>query len=357
VVDLDDAGAFGGVDRSDALADVEAAAAQWRHARELAGGLRADLGGVTAVLVLGMGGSGISGDVVAAVAADRLDLPVLVHKGYGLPAWVDERTLVLAASYSGGTEETLDGVRAAIGRGGRLVAVTTGGALGELAAEHDFPAVAPPPGRQPRHSLGYLAVPLLVALGLDEGIDEAIDVLAQQEADWDRALPTEAHPLKAIATRLADGTVPVAYGAQGIPALAAARLGYQLNENAKLPALAAPLPELCHNAVVGWEGDSALVGRAGVIWVRDPAGEHERNAIRADLVEGLLTAKTSWQVTLTARGAAPLARLASLLHAVDVLSVYTAIARGVDPTPIPSIDALKAGLAEQPMQPTHRSAR
>lgn len=348
--DLDEPGSFSAIDRSDALGDVERAAAQWEHARALAGDLRLDLDGITAVLVLGMGGSGISGDVVAAIAGDRLDVPVVVHKGYGLPVWVSSSTLVLAASYSGTTGETVDAAEVAIGRGARLLAVTTGGELGEVAASHGFPTVRPPPGRQPRHSLGYLAVPLLAALGLDEGLGEAIDVLAAQEAAWHRDLPTVQHPLKALAARFADGTIPVAYGVQGIPALAAARLGQQLNENAKLPALTATLPELCHNAVVGWEGESALVGRAGVVWLRDPSAEHPGNACRLELVGDVLSGRVAWQAQIEARGVAPLARLASLLHQADLLSVYAAIARGIDPTPIASIDRLKAGLAARPVE-------
>jgi glucose/mannose-6-phosphate isomerase len=346
VTDLDDPRGFPDVDRADALADVEDAAAQWRHARDLTGDLRLDLTDVDAVLVLGMGGSGIAGDVVAALAADRLDVPVLTHKGYGLPAWAGARTLVLASSYSGDTEETLDGVELALERGARLAAVTTGGRLGALAGERGVPVVSPPAGRQPRHSLGYLAVPLLIGLGLADGLDEAIDVLVAQAAGWPRSLPVAEHPLKALAARLTEGTVPVAYGAQGIPALAAARLGYQLNENAKLPVLAAALPELCHNAVVGWEGASDLAGRAGLIWLRDPVGEHDRNAQRVDLVDRVVGDRLAWRASLTARGRSPLARLASLLHQVDVVSVYAALARDVDPTPITSIDRLKAGLAE-----------
>lgn len=345
MTDLDDPSTWAAVDRADALADVERSAEQWAHARDLAAGVRLDLDDVSGVLVLGMGGSGISGDVVAALAADRLPVPVLVHKGYGLPAWVGPRTVLLAASYSGTTEETLSVVEAGLDRGARVLAVTTGGDLGALADARGFARVTPPGGRQPRHSLGYLAVPLLVALGLDDGLAEAIDLLAEQEKAWDRTLPTAEHPAKMLASRFADGTVPVAYGALGIAALGAARLTYQLNENAKLPAMHAPLPELCHNAIVGWEGPSALVGRAGVVWMRDPGAEHPRNRLRLGLVHDLLRDRLAWQDELVAAGRAPLARLASLVHQADVVSVYAAIARGVDPTPIASIDRLKAGLA------------
>ncbi len=345
MVNLDQPGRYREVDASDALADVESSADQWAAARSLARGMNIDLGDATAVLVLGMGGSGISGDVVATIAAEGFPLPVLVHKGYGLPAWVGPRTILLAASYSGATEETVSVAEEGIARGARLLAVTTGGDLGALADSHGLPWIELPPSRrQPRHSLGYLAGPLLVALGLDAGLDEAVDVLREQQQSWARDVPTAEHPGKALALRLADGTVPIAYGAQGVAALAAARLGNQLNENAKLPALHASLPELCHNAIVGWEGDSALVGRAGVVWVRDRVAEHPRNRQRVELVSEVLDDRVAWQETLEASGTSSLARLASLVHKADLVSVYTAIARGVDPTPIASIDRLKAKL-------------
>jgi glucose/mannose-6-phosphate isomerase len=343
-VDLDDPGAYAAVDELDALADVEGTAAQWAHARELAGGIRADLEGVTNILVLGMGGSGISGDVVATIAADRLDVPVVVRKGYGLPRWVGPRTLVLAASYSGNTEETLSTVEEVIDRGARLSAVTSGGALAALTEERGLPVVLLPGGRQPRHSLGYLAVPLLTMLGLDDGMDEAIGVLEELGRAWDRHVPTAEHPGKELGGRLGKGGLPVIYGTEGVPALAGLRFACQLNENAKQPGLSAAMPELCHNAIVGWEGPSDLIGRAGLIWLRDPEGEHPRNRRRVELVDDILRERAAWTVELDTRGESLLARLGALLLQVDLVSVYTALARGIDPTPVDSITRLKKEL-------------
>jgi glucose/mannose-6-phosphate isomerase len=343
-VDLDDPGTFAAVDTADALADVERTAEQWAHARDLTGDLRLDLAGVTAVLVPGMGGSGVSGDVIGAIAGEGLDVPIVVQKGYGVPSWVGQRTLVLAASYSGDTEETLSSVEESLARGARLLAVTAGGALGEIAAAGGHALITVPGGRQPRHSLGYLAVPMLVALGLADGLSEAIEVLDGLAGDLDRKLPTDRHAAKALAARLAGGSVPVIYGTQGTAAIAALRLACQLNENAKLPAFHGTMPEICHNAIVGWEGPSELVGRSGLIWLRDPTSEHPRNGVRATLVAGMLEPRVSWQTTLSARGRSVLARLASLLLQADLISVYAGLARGIDPTPIASIERLKTDL-------------
>lgn len=347
MVDLDDASRFGDVDPQDALGDVEATADQWAHARELAGETRIDLDGAGAVVVLGMGGSGICGDVVAAVADQRLPLPVVVHKGYGLPAHVDKSTVVLAASYSGNTEETLSAVDEAIGRGARVTAITSGGRLGELVDAHDLAAVRVPGGGQPRHSLGYLAVPALVALGLTDGLDEAVEVLRRVSAAWGRDVSTEDNPAKRIGRRFGGGAVPVIYGTQGLAALAALRLACQLNENAKLPAFPAVVPELDHNVIVGWEGPSDLAGRAGLVWVRDPAGEHPRNRARVDITNSLIAERFAWTDTLESVGGTPLARAAGLLLAADLISLYAALARGVDPTPVRSIDRLKSELASE----------
>ncbi|CAN5260820.1 bifunctional phosphoglucose/phosphomannose isomerase [soil metagenome] len=342
---LDDEEQRDAVDPSGALGDVEATPRQWRSARDLPA-VRADTDDADAVIVLGMGGSGISGDVLATLAADRLPVPVVVHKGYGLPAYAGPRTVVAAVSYSGGTEETLSGAEEAVARGARLLAITSGGALAELASGAGAALVRVPGGGMPRHSLGWLAVPLLTAFGLDDGFDQA---LAAQEAvldSWASAVPTSHNPGKQLAARLRDGTVACCYGSQGLGALAALRLKCQLNENAKLPAFAASVPELCHNEVVGWEGESDLAGRAALLWLSDPE-EHPRNARRVDALTALLGDALAWSARLEAVSGPPLARLASLVLQADLLSVYTALVREVDPTPIASIAALKDALARQ----------
>jgi glucose/mannose-6-phosphate isomerase len=299
-----------------------------------------------------MGGSGIAGDVAAALAnvvppaeRDLPPIPVIVHKGYGLPPFVGPRTLVVALSYSGSTEETLSAVDVARASGARLFAVTSGGRLAEIAEADGAPMVRLPGGRQPRHSLGYLAVPVLVALGLDQGLDEAIDVQREVLAAANRDVPAAENHAKQLALRLASGSVPLAWGARGLGAVAAYRLKCQLNENAKLPAMWNELPEVDHNEVVGLQEPSPLAGHLGLVLLRDPAGEHPRVATRFIVTEELVRERFAWMAEVAARGRSPLARLASLVLLVDLASVYTALELGHDPTPIPSIDRLKQALA------------
>ncbi|MDQ3974551.1 MAG: bifunctional phosphoglucose/phosphomannose isomerase [Actinomycetota bacterium] len=343
-MNLDHPDGYGSVDPDDALGDVEASADQWEHARELAIG-PLDLQGVDAVVVIGMGGSGLTGDIVAALAAGRLDVPVVVHKGYGLPRFAARRSLVVAVSYSGDTEETRSGLEAALRVGARLFAVSSGGGIGTRCQTAGVPWVAIPAGRQPRHSVGYLTVPALVALGFDEGLEEAVAVQRALCAELHRKVPTASNPAKLLGSRLAGGGVPVLWGGRGLGAVAAYRLKCQLNENAKLPALWAEMPELTHNEIVAWQERTPLTGSSGLALLRDPDGEHAREQARFAIVERLIADRLAWRHQITARGRSPQARLASLLLVADLASVYAALRLDRDPTPVAPIDRIKEEFA------------
>jgi glucose/mannose-6-phosphate isomerase len=350
-MNLDAPDAYPGVDPADALGDVEATARQWAEAAAVAP--RAlTLDGFDTIVICGMGGSGITGDIVWALSLGGFDLPVLVHKGYGLPSFTGPRTLVVALSHSGKTEETLSAFTAAGERGATRLAVTSGGTLAELAGEDGATLVRVPGGdRPPRHSLGTLLVPTLAAVGLDAGLDEAIEVLDGLAVELGRNVPTARNPAKRLALKLATGVVPLVWGGHGIGSVAAYRLKCQLSENAKVTAVHGELPEANHNDVVGWEGPSPLGGDAAMIAMRDPAGEHPRVARRFELTSDLLGDRLDWVEHITARGTSPLARVASLLFQADMVSLYTALATDVDPTPIASIDRLKSGLSEATVAP------
>lgn len=343
-MDLDEPRRFAEVDPYDALGQVEGTAVQWDEARAFAGP-PVDLDGLDGILVTGMGGSGITGDLVAVLAPDHLDVPVLAQKGYELPGWASNRTLVVAVSYSGETEETLSVAQQAVARGCRVLTISGGGTLDQLAAEHGLGRVTVPDGGMPRYRLGRLVVPALAALGIDAGLDEATELQSVLAAAWGRDVPTVANPVKRLAERIAAGGLVVACGNTGLPAVAAWRLKCQLNENAKLPAFAAVLPELCHNEVCGWHGDSTLARAAGIVWLRDPASEHPQVRRRIAVTDTLVAEWVGWTTQVTAYGDHALARIASLLLFADLASVYTAIALDRDPTSITSIETLKRALA------------
>jgi glucose/mannose-6-phosphate isomerase len=341
-VDLNEPNHYGRVDGSDALADVEASARQWEEARRLR--LDVDLTLAEQVCVVGMGGSGIAGHLVRGLVADRLQVPVVVHQGYGLPAFVGPSTQVIALSHSGNTEETLDAVAQAQARGAPIAAVTSGGKLGHLAEREGWPLVTPPAQGQPRHSLGWLLVPLLGTFGLDGQLDDAIAAQRRVIGECGRHVPRADNPAKRLAERLAQVDLAVVWGTQGPGGVVAKRFAAQLNENAKLPAYAATLPEADHNAIVGHSlrHDSP---RSGLIVVRDMPSEHERVAKRVTPTRDVVAAHFAWTTEVCAHDGVPLARVAEVVAYVDLVSVYTALARGVDPTPIAAIDELKAVLA------------
>src|SRR5437868_13782502 len=202
-----------------------------------------------------MGGSGIAGDVLAAIAAEEGTVPVTVVKGYKLPAWTGPNTLVLCASYSGNTEETLACFDDAVERKARIVAIATGGALAERARAHSVASVTPVEDMQPRQALASLAaITLVVAeqlslLGdLATSIVETGDLLERQVAVYGRDVPTGNNDAKKIAGLL-DGKVPLVWGQEGVLAVAAQRWRTQLNENAKVAAFSSSLPELDHNEI------------------------------------------------------------------------------------------------------------
>lgn len=340
---LDDHQRFAEVDSADALGDVEATAAQWRTGLALWDS-PLDLAGCDAVVVAGMGGSGIAGDVLWALSLHDSPLPVVVHKGYDVPAFVGPRTVVVACSYSGSTEETLSAFTMAGKRGARRFAVTSGGALAELCDQEHVPVARVPAGRQPRHSLGLLVAPIMTALGRRDDAADAAAELESVSAALGRTVPLADNPAKQLAQRLARGAVALTWGGHGIGSVAAYRLKCQLNENAKLPAVHAELPEADHNEVVGWEHESVLSGVSGLVALRDPAGEHERVARRFANTTGLLTERLAWTADVVATGSTPAARIASLLLQADLISVYAAIAADRDPTPVRSIDRLKGQL-------------
>ncbi len=304
--------------------------------------------GVTSVTFCGMGGSAVSGDVVRSVFIERLGLPVEVNRSPVLPEHCGSQTLVVSSSYSGNTAETLASFRAANERGCRVLVVTSGGTIADEAAGLGVAIVRVPDGYQPRAALGHLGFASLGAL-------EAMGILPPLEADVDEAIaevgnvitamgpdvPSADNAAKTLASKIGDRS-PVIWGADGIGSVAAARWKTQMNENGKLPAFWSSMSELDHNEVVGW---TAPFGeRFFVVGLRHD-GEDPQLPPRFPLSFDIVRAAGGEVEEVHARGASALARLMSLIIVGDLTSVYLAIGRGVDPTPVPVIERLKAALA------------
>jgi glucose/mannose-6-phosphate isomerase len=293
------------------------------------------------VLVLGMGGSGIVGDVAGLAARRQGTAPVVPVKGYRLPAWAGPDTPAVAVSYSGNTVETLAAVTEARARGCPLLAVTSGGALRELAETADVPVVAIPGGRQPRASTAYLAVPVLVALdragvlaGVGDDLAGVAEHLRARRVAWGDT------PEKVAA--LLQDRLPVFVGADGVGGLVALRARCQVNENAERPAMHSVLPEANHNEIVGWGGGPAVP--FGVVEIVD-ADDDEAVRRRFEATAGVIGAHAPVLHRLELDGPTWLARVAEGMLWVDLMSVHLALLDGVDPTPVHRITHLKRRLA------------
>jgi len=289
------------------------------------------------VVVTGMGGSGIVGDILN----DWLDLnvPFDVCKSYKLPAWVGEKSLVIAVSYSGNTEETLACVLEAVEKNAQLVAITSGGRLEEICKKQGKPCIKIPSGLAPRAALPYSLFSAILAfkkLGLamdKEGeIKESIELLRtiREEMDPER----ENNRAENIA-RTINGTIPIIYAPIHLRGVAI-RLKNQFNENSKIISKTEFFPELCHNEIVGL---SSAPKNLSFLFLRD-AEESKQMKKQIEFTEKLLGGRNS--TTIWARGKGRLARILSLVYLGDFISFYLAMLREVDPTPVPEIARLKA---------------
>ena len=350
--DLDDPGSLAAVDSHDALGIVESTPEQWREAITRArscDGLPTRHG-INGIVYCGMGGSGIAGDVLAAIAAEEGTVPVTVVKGYKLPAWTGPNTLVFCASYSGNTEETLACFDDALERKARIVAIATGGALADRARAHSVAMISPVEELQPRQAFASLAAPALVLaeqLGLladlTPHLTETGDVLERQVTVYGRDVAADKNDAKKISGQLV-GRIPLVWGQEGALSAAATRWRTQLNENAKVPAFSSVLPELDHNEVVGYEQSSPGIADLAIVVLRTP-NENPRVTQRIEATLERIGGLVATSVEARAVGESPLARLMSAVLLGDFVSVYLAVRRGVDPTPVTAIDQLKSRLA------------
>ncbi|MEO8633146.1 MAG: bifunctional phosphoglucose/phosphomannose isomerase [Chloroflexota bacterium] len=305
-------------------------------------------GDVRNITVTGMGGSAIGGDLAAALLAGELKVPMTVHRDYGLPAYVGRDSLVIASSYSGNTEESLSSFEEAQRRGARVLVLTTGGRIAELARAAKYPVIAFSYAAQPRAALGYslgLVLGALTKLGfvrdLTSDIDAALADLAKLEERVHEGART--NDAKKLAIELY-GRIIFAYGA-GVLGVMARRVKGQWNENAKNWAAFDVLPELNHNAVVGFPYPDVAREALTVLLLRSDR-DNPRHKLRFDVTRELLDRASIPNRTLQFSGASMLSEVLQLTLFTDYVSFYVALLNGADPTPVKSIDYLKERLAK-----------
>lgn len=293
------------------------------------------------LLVCGMGGSAIGGDLAAAAIGDRLTRPLVSIRGYELPSWATPEWTVLCSSYSGNTEETLACFEAAEALGARRLVLSTGGELVERAREAGVPVVAPPGIYQPRVAVAYMFVAAAEAAalaGVAPGIRTEIDAAAAH-------LGREALKIKAKAAEVAatlGAAATVIYGSD-LTAPVAHRWKTQINENAKLPAFYAELPEADHNEVCGWAGDGA--SRMAAVFLED-CDQHPRERRRFELTAEIVAESGAPVVRVETVGETRVERMLWSLLLGDLVSLEVAREAGVDPERIDALNRIKEGMAE-----------
>ncbi len=308
--------------------------------------------GIKRVAFVGMGGSGIGGDILRSLLEEAAGLTISVHRSYRLPSILGPDTLVVMVSYSGNTEETLTALDDAIYLGCKIMAVTSGGTLLEKARGRNFPVVVVPGGLQPRAALGYLTLPQTVVMekmGLMQGFVktayESVDCLKEKKEEWGRLTPTSRNFAKQLALRLYE-KIPVIYGTDGMLAVAAYRWKCQFNENSKVPAFCHTIPEMNHNEIVGWHNLDDITRKVEAVFLTEE-GDTSRVARRVEITAELLQDRVGGVTVIHVGGRSRTEKLLSAIQLGDFTSAYLALLNDVDPTPVEVISTLKQRMAEE----------
>ncbi len=307
--------------------------------------------GIQNIIVAGMGGSAIGADLMASYVEPICPVPVVVQRDYNLPAWANGRgTLVIISSHSGNTEEALSAFDQARSRGVRIMTVSTGGKLAELADSAGVSSWRFEHEGQPRAAVGYSFGLLLAAvyrLGLipdpSGHLKAAIDEMSEQQVDLEADVPVERNPAKRLAGQLYGRWVTVI--AAGMLDPVARRWKGQISEIAKAWAQFEFLPEADHNTLAGLENPEEMLSRMMVLFLKAPS-YHPRNALRTDLTRKVFMMQGVNTDVIEAKGRAPLSHMWTTLHFGDYTAYYLAMAYGVDPTPIEALQKFKAEMAK-----------
>jgi len=297
------------------------------------------------IVIAGMGGSAIGGEILKDWLRDKLPIPIEISSDYTLPAYTNEDTLVFVISHSGETEETLSSFVDALRKRCMIVSITSGGHLLSFSKRLSLPFVQISGGLPPRAAIPFLYFPLPILLekigvlsNVEKEIDEAIRIMKTVGEANAPTVPVEDNMAKKLALELM-GTVPVVYGFRQYNAIAH-RLKTQFNENSKVVSGYDVFPELNHNEVVGWEAPEALTKHFSVVVIRD-RDENVEMRRRIEVTKSLALKGARKVLEIYARGNGKLAKMFSVLHMGDFVSVYLAILQGKDPTPVKTISAIK----------------
>lgn len=297
------------------------------------------------VVVTGMGGSGIVGDLLSRL----VDLPVDSNRGYYLPGKTRSDDLLIAVSYSGNTEETLSALRDGLRRGMKVVCLSTGGKMVDFCRRESVPLIQIPTGHQPRASTGYMLFPLLeifdeAGLAGTLDLDKLIEEIKNLAETWNSEVETKDNPPKRLAREF-KRKIPIVYGTKGNTEVVAYRWKTQINENAKQPGFWNVFPELNHNETVGYELGSELMENGKVIMLKNGM-ELERNKLRMEIMEDLFSDEGIEYSVVRAPEGDKFTRIIGQIYFGDYFSTYLALLNQVDPSPVRLIESFKSRLKE-----------
>ena len=354
MVDLDDLEIIEKLDESDMRKLLLGFPRQYQQAHSLAEDFTLPKGWdrrVRNVVISGMGGSAIGGDLLRSLFSPVCPVPIVINRNYSVPEFVGEDTFFIAASFSGNTEETLAAFEAAVEKQAKIVSISGGGQLETLSRQADVPHFSiPERGMQPRCAFGYLFIPMVVFLSKlgfipdqTSDLESAVGLLSDSAQRLSPNVPTRDNQAKQIAQAVCN-RLPVIYASQNYFDVVAMRWKGQFNENSKMMAFCNVVPEMNHNEIVGWGVPEDITRRCIVIMLSDDA-DYQKIRKRMDITESLIASAGAQVITIQTKGSSSLAKSLYLIYLGDFASYYLAILNGVDPTPIDRISLLKSKLA------------
>jgi len=305
---------------------------------------------IQSIVVAGMGGSAIGGDVLSVLEKDHLSLPVVVSRSYDIPNWVNESTLVICSSYSGNTEETLTALEVALEKNAQICGITTGGTLANKLNELGKDIVLIPSGLQPRAALAYSFVPMGIMLqkmgildfSIHTWLTSTIESLNTARELYSK--DSDENPIYELAQQIVN-RLPIIYADTSTLGIAAVRLKGQICENANMLAYHNELPEFNHNEIVGWENNQEINESCFVLWLTDDA-DHPRVKHRQRITQNILNEAGIDQYVIEMTGNSFQERFLHSVHYGDWLSYWCAILHGTDPSPVEKISRLKEELSK-----------
>ncbi len=305
------------------------------------------------VIIAGMGASAISGDILASLFRDKLDVPLVVNREYDLPKWVNKDTLVICISYSGNTIETLSSFKIASQKKCKIICISTGGKLQEFAEKRGIPFVKVPAGIQPRAATPFLLFPTMIFLkkigllktAIETDIDETIAVTQEFVTMNKKTAPDENNLANQLAKKIFS-TIPQIYG-WGIYSPIAIRWRHQFNENSKVIARTDLVPDCNHNDIVGWSANPEISKLFSCVLFRDKDEESIEMTTRLNFMRDLFHNTAGNIIEVSPKGKSQLAKMMYLMCLGDFTSCYLAVLRGIDPSPVEIITELKKRLADR----------